>query len=265
MSKSQGIAWSREVLGEVGPHIRSTAPQVLAATHSLYAAYQDALDLGSAEPYGLMWKGVPKALVDEFSGIAGIQVHRPRYGRVQLPVINGVPLIPWRYAKDTTTDIDRTPFGHPVSRSRKSLFTQLELLPELPLGEHGLGETLLAGLSTEQRREVDEYGANIRTLATEHRYVAVLAYASNPAALLRCCLGYAQLGNDDLLDWAYREELTLIPSDRPVVAQVVLAADPRPAFDDGIPATPVLRPRSPLAPAPTPVPPMTPGETGSDG
>jgi hypothetical protein len=262
MTDVEGIAWAREVFGEVGPHIRSALPQVLTATHSLYAAHQVALGLSSAEPYGLMWLGVPKALVEQFSGIAGVQTHRPRYGRYLLPVINGVPLIPWRYAKDRATDIDQTPFGHPLSTSKKSLFEPLNMQPELPLGEHGLGDAVLADLQPEQRQELNEYGDGIRALATESRLVAVLAYASNPEALLTCYYGYAQLGSNDLLTWTYREELALSVADRPI-RHVVTEPDARPAFNDGVPAAPVLRPRSPLEPAPTPEPPLTPQETGS--
>jgi hypothetical protein len=262
MSEVEGIAWARGVFGDVGPHIRARLPHVLAATHSLYAAYQDGLGLGSADPYGLMWLGVPKALVAEFDGIAGVRTHRPRYGRYHLPLINGVPLIPWRYAKTNAVDIDRAPFGQPLSPSRKALFEPPNLQPELPLGDHGIGEALLADLSPEQRNELDHYSQGIRALASDHPLVAVLAYASNPDALLRCYFGYAQLGDHDLLSWSYREELAVATADRPV-ARVVLSPDPRPAFDDGEPKTPILRPRSPLAPAPTPEPPMTPGETGS--
>lgn len=262
MTEVEGIAWAREVFGEAGPHIRSALPQVLADTHSLHAAYQVATGLASAEPYGLMWLGLPKALVEKFSGIAGVQTHRPRYGRYRLPVINGTPLIPWRYAKDRATDIDKTPFGHPVSRSRKAVFQPFDLQPELPLGEHGLGDAILADLEPEQRQHLADYGDEIRELATESRLVAVLAYASNPDALLCSYFGYAQLGANDLLTWLYREEVPLSVADGPI-RYVVSGPDTRPAFDDGVPEAPVLRPRSPLAPAPTTERPMTPGETGS--
>lgn len=258
----EGISWSLETFGEVGPHIHAMAPRVLAATHSLYAANQVALGLSSADPYGLMWLGVPKALVDEFKDIAGVQRHRPRYGRYHVPVINGVPLVPWRYAKDRVTDIDVTPFGHPLTQSKKSLFERPDLRLELPLGEHGFGEALLAELSPEQRQDVNQFSESIRALVREYPRVAVLAYASNPEALLRCFLGYASLGENGLLDWTFREELEAVPTGRPSPL-VALTPDARPAFDDGVPETPVLRPRSPWAPAPTPEPPATPGKSGS--
>jgi hypothetical protein len=133
---------------------------------------------------------------------------------------------------------------------------------ELPLGEHGLGDAVLADLPAAQRQELRVYGDEIRALATQSRLVAVLAYASNHDALLRCYFGYARLGANDLLTWTYREELALSAADRPI-RHVVTGPDTRPAFDDGVPESPVLRPRSPLEPAPTPESPMTPGETGS--
>ncbi|MDQ3153864.1 MAG: hypothetical protein M3R63_19855 [Actinomycetota bacterium] len=178
MTALEGMAWSRHVLGEDGPYVQSALPRVLVATHNRYVAMQIALDLKNATPYGMMWLGVPKALVDEFAGVAGVQIHRPFRASYQLPVINGVPLIPWRYAKDNKTDIKDVPFGAPVSETRKSVFDKLDLPAELPLGEKELGKTIVAELSPDQRQELDAYGEDIRELAAAHRLVAVVAYAS---------------------------------------------------------------------------------------
>src|SRR6266852_7959282 len=180
----EAVAWARQVLGEPGPHIRATVPGVLAATHNRYVAMQKALGLSSAAPYGLMWLGVPQALVEEFRPVAGVQIHRPKRACYHLPIVNGVPLIPWRYAKDSKTDLKAVPFGQPVSESRRSLFDEINLQAELPLGEDGLGDAIIAELTPEQRRELNSYGADIKALATG-QLVAVLAYASNPDALLK--------------------------------------------------------------------------------
>jgi hypothetical protein len=139
MADLEGVAWALEVFGDDGPHIRESLPQILSETHSHYAALQRASRLLTADPYGLMWLGMPNALVEEFQGISGVQIHRPRRARYRLPVINSVPLIPWRFAKDNNTDLDQVRFGRPVSASKQSLFEPIDVSLELDLGENRAG------------------------------------------------------------------------------------------------------------------------------
>lgn len=241
MAGVEGVAWARQVLGEVGPHVRVVAPQVLVTTHNTYAAKHAELDLGSAAAYGLMWLAVPRALVQELDGVAGVQMHRLRGAHYRLPVINGVPLVPWRYAKDGATHITDVPFGHPVSDARRSLFTPLDLPLELELGETGLGDEVVAELPAEQQQELSGYLEAIRALALDGHRIAVLGYASTPDALLRRHFGYADLGADDRLVWAFREELPLPAAAAPAVRATTASADG--SFDSGPIARPLLRPR----------------------
>jgi hypothetical protein len=265
MGNVEAAAWSRAVFDEVGPYVQELVPQVLLETHSRYVANQVALDLDTNDPYGLIWLGLPKALIDAFGGVAGVQTYRPPRGRYRLPVINGVPVIPWRYAKDSSTDVDRVPFGHPVSAPRRAMFDELGLQPELPLGDTGLGDEVVARLSSREQQEFDAYGRDIRKLMAETGVSAVLAYASTPDGVHRCHFGYATLGDDDMLVWRFREEIELTAVGRSHLRQEH-GAPRRPAFDAGEPATPVLRPRSPLESAPTGAgdPPVTPEKIGED-
>ncbi len=253
MDEVEGMAWSQQVLGEAGPHVRALVPQVLATTHNTLAAKHVELDLGSAAVYGLMWLAVPRALLRELDGVAGVRPHRPKGAHYQVPVINGVPLVAWRYAKDRTTDITEVPFGHPVSDTRRSLFTPIDgpLELDLELGVTGLGDELVAALPTDQQQDLSGYLEMIRGLTSDGQRIAVLGYASTPDALLRGHLGYADLGADDRLVWAFREELQLpatfaaatadpIASTGPALRAVDVDAD---AFDSGPLASPVLRAR----------------------
>lgn len=54
MTEVEGIAWSRQVMGEAGPRVRALVPRVLATTHNTLAANHVELDLGSAAVYGLI-------------------------------------------------------------------------------------------------------------------------------------------------------------------------------------------------------------------
>lgn len=238
----EGLAWSRRVLGEAGPHVRAVAPQVLLETHNRFAAHNADLGLATADAYGLMWLGVPRELVAKLGNVAGVRLYRPKRARYQIPVVNGVPLVPWRYAKDRTTRIADVPFGDPVSDSRRSMFqAELALPLELELGMTGLGDAVVDELLVSERTTFDSCLVEIRELAETGR-VAVLGYASTPDALLRAHFGYADLDANDHLVWAFCEELTLAG----VVASTVRAAvpSPRDAFDSGPIGQPVLRPRA---------------------
>jgi hypothetical protein len=205
---------------------------------------------------------MPSALVEEFEGVPGVQIRRTKRGRYRLPVINGVPLIPWRYAKDRATDIDRVPFGQPVSASKKSWFQPIASQLELALGEESMADAALNGLTSKQRQDLDAYGEAIKELAADRQLVAVLAFASNPDALLRCYFGYAELGANDLLAWSYREEFELPSVERKT--RPVSRSDAHNAFDSGQPQKPVLRPRSPLEAAPTGETAVTQEKTATD-
>ncbi|OZM77239.1 hypothetical protein [Pseudonocardia sp. MH-G8] len=251
MADVEGVAWSRQMFGEAGPHVRAVAPQVLTAAHNALAAKHIELDLGTAAVYGLMWLAVPRALVRELDRVAGVRPHRPKGAPYEVPVINGVPLVAWRYAKDRATDIADVPFGHPVSDTRRSLFTPVDLPLELDLelGETGLGEEVVAALADEEQQELGGYLDVIRTLTSDGHRIAVLGYASTPDALLRGHLGYADLGEDDRLVWAFREELQLPAISASAVAPPAVAgvrtasAAVEDAFDSGLVAQPILRPR----------------------
>lgn len=257
-----GVAWARKMFGDEGPHFRDCLPRVLADTHSQYSTFQVASGLPSADPYGLIWLGMPNALMEEFQGIAGVQPHRPKRARYRIPVINSVPLIPWRFAKDTTTDIDQVPFGQPVSASKQSLFEPIQTPLELDLGESGLGNAVLDRLSPQERGELDKYGAEIASLATG-RLVGVVAYASNQEALLSSYFGFASLRPSGVLDWTFREPLALAPVRRRST-RAVTTVDGRPAFDAGMPASPFMRTRAVLDDAPSSEPPVMPHNTATD-
>lgn len=250
MTDAEGVAWSGNVMGQGGPYVRQRAPRVLLAVHSRYVAHQVAMDLDSNDPYGLIWLGLPKALVEDLEGMEGVQFVRPRGGRYRVPVINGVPLVPWRYAKDSSTDIDTVSFGQPVSKPRRALFGNLPVQLEFAMGDATMEEDGVAPLLPRARQEAEQFAAAIRELMEQGRLVAILAYASTPDGIHRCYLGYATLQEDDTLNWKFREEIEIATVRRSGL-RMVQEPSGRPAFDEGEPAKPPLRKRSPLEAAPT--------------
>jgi hypothetical protein len=258
MSLAEELAWSHEVLGEAGPFVRTEVPRILEEAHTIASTHHTGLGLQGEDAYGLIWLKLPELLVEKFRGLAGVQVVRPHRARFEVPVFNGVPLVSWRYGKSATIDIDRVPFGRPVSHTRRSLF---ESLPrpsqmEFELGQTGMGDQVVAELSEAERDELTRFCDAIRELAGDGRQVAVLAFASNPSTVLRACFGYADLGDDDHLQWRFRRDLQLpLAASGPVVprprsaSDIVGVADRADtaatggSFDSGPVAAPVLRPR----------------------
>ena len=249
MASAEAFAWAREILGEPGPYVRETVPGLLVATHSRYVAIHEQTELADSSPYGLIWLGMPKALVGAFGRLADVQLYRPKRGRYKLPLVNGVPVIPWRYARDGRTPVKQVPFGRPVSDSRRSLFHPPVLPAELPLGETGLGDAIIDAMPVAERDLLDAYADDIRALATG-RLVSVLAFASNTDALLGGYFGYATLGDDGFLNWSYCEPLGLV-SPGTAVLRDLSKADARTAFDAAPLKEPDLRLRSPLEDGPS--------------
>ncbi|WP_226366984.1 hypothetical protein [Pseudonocardia sp. ICBG162] len=254
MGDTKEIAWSLEVLGEVGPYVRAVVPRLLAEAHDAAATHHIGLGLPSEDAYGPIWLKLPELLASELDDVEGIRLVKLYRARYRVPVINGIPLIAWRYGKRSTTNVDKVAFGSPVSDTRRAVFTPGADRGQLTLGfeEQGLGQQIVAELPTAEQDRIKQYCAEIREIAGAGNRVAVLAYASNPSALLQAYFGYAELADDDRLDWKFRRELPLsgaptstsrtIPSQRPAaldedafnsgpVARHTLRARPNPKSD----------------------------------
>jgi hypothetical protein len=234
----EALAFAREYMGEPGPYVRRIAPEILAATHSHYVALQTQSRLKGADPYGLIWLGLPMALLDALKDVAGIQVFHPKRARYSIPLVNNVPVIGWRYGRDARTDPKEVPFGRPVSGARRNMFTPPELQPELPLGRVGLGDEIIQSLDTHEREQLDHFSV-VASFLAQAGSAAVLAYASNPDAILKAFFGYATL-DDNMLRWIFLEPLDMLA----VGSGMLRDLDDeraRPAFDSGPLVEPEMR------------------------
>ncbi|WP_367127459.1 hypothetical protein [Saccharothrix sp. HUAS TT1] len=238
------MAWARAVLGVEGPYFRSVIPAVLAKAHDEHAATQLSSGLTQSVHYGAMWLGVPNALVAGFSGVAGVRPHRIVGGQYDLPVVEGVPVIPWRYARNSRTRIDWVRFGRPRSRYAGALFEHVDVPLELDFGERGFGDEVVGRLPSAARRELASHEAAITVPNADGGIAAVVAYASIPEALLRCHLGYAELKPDGFLRWHFREEFRLDHARLDHARLAAPARDRGMAFDTGEPEDLPLRHRT---------------------
>ena len=245
----EALARAHSVFGPAGPDVRVTVPRVLIEAHDLVVAHHVGLDLSSEDAYGLIWLKLPQLLVDELVGVAGARIVRPRRSRIQYAVINGVPVVAWRYGKRVDSTIDQAVYG--VSAARRSLFEEHDTEPELDLdwGQDERDE-VVSGLSDTERAEIAAHCAAIRSMSADGQLVAVLAFASSPAGVHCVYFGYADLAENGCLHWRFREKID--PIDQVSHTQVPTPRSTTEAaetFASGPVATPILRPRQrPTAP-----------------
>ena len=247
----EGLAHAQNAFGPVGLHVRVMVPRVLIEAHDQVATSHVGLDLSGEDAYGLIWLKLPQLLVDEFARVAGTRIVRPRRSRIQYAVINGVPVVAWRYGRRLDSNIEQAVYG--VSAARRSLFNEREPELELEWEDDQHTEEALSGLSDEDRARISAHCEVIRSMSADGQLVAMLAYASSPAGVHCAYFGYANLAQDGTLHWLFREKIDTadqtprapIPAPRSTIETTEMAG----TFASGPVATPVLRPRQkPTAP-----------------
>jgi len=245
MIELQGRAWLMERFGADGSRLRDGIPAMLQYCHRGMAEAQERAPMKSqAAVYGQIWRAVHDAIEEDFRSLTTAQYYRPKNAPYKILVINGTALFPWRYAHDSVTDLDQASLGLNVSPTRKAVLAGTAVQDMLPLGEMPT-----ADLPAEEADEIERYREAFRETAAEHP-VVVLAYASNPAALLTAIWGdIKQLRADGTLDWGWREWLDIHQPTPPGYRLMPVHADDRPDFTSAPLQTPAItaRPKSPDA------------------
>jgi hypothetical protein len=149
--------------------------------------------------------------------------------------VNGTALFPWRYAHDAVTGLDQASFGPDVSATRKELLTAgadvADLLP--------FGDLVAPDVPEEAAAEIERFRAQFRETAAVHP-VVVVAYASNPAALLNAYWADVKaLRSDGSLELGYRERLDVRRPTPPEPARKP-SRDDRPSFASAPLQVPVI-------------------------
>jgi hypothetical protein len=207
MKKTESRAWLIERFGTDGTKLRSGITEMLQFCHNRMSEAQERAPMQSQAVYGQIWRAVHDQILERYRSLPTAQVYRPKKAPYKIMVVNGTALFPWRYAHDAVTQLDQASFGPDVSPTRKAILAGAALPDMLPLGEVANSE-----LPAEEAEEITLYRTAFRDAAAEHP-VVVLAYASNPTALLNTIWGDArQLRDDGTLQWGWRELLYSQPT-----------------------------------------------------
>lgn len=196
----KGRRWAIETFGAQGVRLREQVPQLVRAEHIASADAQDASGHRSLGVYGEFWRGILEKF-EAFGKLPGATLFRPGNAPYRIPVIEGVPLFPWRYSKSRDGHFASTPFS--TSPAREAMFdmSQLEVQGEIDLGIHA------PELTQEEQELADllkQTGGS--DLVTSDRLV-VVAISSSPSGLFEITWGDVSLTSDGCLEFGYSENL----------------------------------------------------------
>ena len=229
-----------ERFGTHGSRLRTEIPALLQYCHRGMADAQERAPLRSQAVYGQIWRSVHDALEEDFRSLTTAQFYRPPSAPYKVLVVNGTALFPWRYAHDAVTKVDDASFGLDVSPTRKMILAGVAVPDLLPLGDLPPSD-----LPAEEAEEIERHRAAFRETAAEHP-VVVIAYASNPAALLTAIWGdIMQLRADGTLEWGWREHMDVNQPTPPGYRVASVRDNDRSSFSSAPLQTPAItaRPR----------------------
>jgi hypothetical protein len=163
---------------------------------------------GTHPVYGAIWRRT----IDEFARvipreIAGATLIRPKRAGYKIVKVGGVPLYPWRYAKDLAVDPDLARLGNTPSDTRIEIFKGLDPGHEQLVLDFGALDADLTDLGAEEDLQAAE--AVVAELAAGSPTVVAVQYASNPSALLRIRWCDAVLRGDGSIWSDFAEDLDL--------------------------------------------------------
>lgn len=267
MAHLDGMAWSRRVFGGPGPTLRRLIPALVLRAHQQMSTAQTLTGMGVNLVYGQIWWKVFQEFAEVIPAeVPGARLIRPPRASYSLAVVNDVPLFPFRYAKDLTTDLASVKMG--TSGTRVDIFHGRlpEPDPELPL-DWSCGDAIAATGKevTEDEVTEDEVTAMpfvFESLAGEHAAVVAIPFASSPAGLYQVVWGDARLNDDSTLAFRFKEELEIrFTEEREIRPDEEFGhdrvgggpfQDRAWGFADEPLTDPVLRPRRPTDPRPGP-------------
>jgi hypothetical protein len=198
-----GRRWALETFGTYGPMMRERIAQLVLDEHESSLDAQEASGHRSRSVYGEFWRGIFEKF-EWFGDLPGATLVRPGGAPYKIPVVNGVAVFGWRYAKSRETDLANTPFATSPARVKAASLRPAgvqEALLELEVPDPQL---------TNEEQELVERLASVTAdpLVTSSRMVLV-AISSSVNGLFSVQWGEVQLTADGYVDWVDHHESLL--------------------------------------------------------
>jgi hypothetical protein len=218
-----GRQWAMEILGTYGPYIRDQIAEMVKTEHEASVDAQEASGHRSRSVYGQFWRGLIEKF-EVFGELPGATLVRPGEAPYKIPVVNGVVVFPWRYAKNRETDFAVTRFG--TSEARLAVATLRR-----PLVQGALDlDVPDPGLDEEERRML----AAIQEIADDPvvscKRMVLVAISSSVSGLFSVLWGEANLTSVGFVEWVGTpESLLMLQPSRPA------STSPTATFTDGVP------------------------------
>lgn len=171
---------------------------------------QEASRHRSFSVYGEFWRGILERF-EAFGGLPGASLERPGDAPYRIPIVDGVALFPWRYAKSRETELASTPFG--TSDARMAV-VNLRPTPVQGAFDFGLPD---AGLSDEERDLLDVFQSMTKDPVVTSGRLVLVAISSSVHGLFAVEWGEVKLSSAGFVEWAgFHESLLSLAPTKPV-------------------------------------------------
>lgn len=189
-----GRSWALETFGQYGPRLREQIAEMVVKEHEASQDAQEASGHRSHSVYGEFWRGMLERF-EVFGKLPGALLVRPGDAPYRLPVVNGVAIFPWRFAKGRDGELSATRFG--TSDTRYAI-TSLRQRPvqdalDIDVDDAGLTDEELELVSTLRELKEDPVVGDAR--------LVVVAIACSVRGLFAIDWGTVQLQPGGHLDW----------------------------------------------------------------
>lgn len=208
-----GRRWVLELLGEYGPEIRARVPKMVQDEHNASLDAQEASAHRSNSVYGEFWRGILEKF-ESFAKLPDAILIRPGEAPYKIPVVNGVPIFPWRFSSKRGIGFERVLFQTSEARGALSGLQRFETqgILDIDLPKANISEADREFLRT--FREVLQDPA-----VTKDRFVLV-AISSSVHGLFSAEWGEAELTPDGYARWVgHHEHLLTLPKSKPVLTR----------------------------------------------
>lgn len=221
--------WATERFGDQASAVHKAIVNALIDTQTYATQAHHSSKTDSNHVYGTArYQGQYKRFADTVGALDGAILIRPRTVSFHLVIINGVLLVPLRYASTLGTPIEEATLPRPVARWAREAFARFGSRASVVRQDSLFPVEVLSSLAKPVRPVLDHVDPETR--------LVVVPYACNSqAGLLSAWWGEADLMEDGTLRWAggKPEKLPIHSLDRSTLAENLSSVVPVQRFNEG--------------------------------